>query len=526
MKYFNKLRLSFIFIFLLLILTSVWISREIYHFGDLQMDMDEAIHANRGLDMASDIRGRDWQKLWLDFSKPEWYPPGHGILSGVWLLVLGPSIEVARLYSTFLYLVFGLVLWFSIREILPGENPLLYLIPSLFLFTDALHIDHAAMAMLEIPSITFAFAGLLYLNRANRSYSLKDHFLTFLFGLLCFFTKYNYGLVLFTVYAISHARTALNYFLSRPKPFHIPKNMHRISAFWGLFALVVILWFLVLGQWRWFAAYAVAQPVSYSLWSVRNLTYYPKKLVTESLTWLAILLSMAGAIQLCRKRKYPGGITPYLLFFFINLILLTLKLQNSSRFAMPLYPSLWMIAGLGFQLLVTEFPSRVNKNTSYSLIISGLLLAGIINFYNYQFRLSTVYENTNDGVDQAYGFIAEVLDTSNQGDLQIVMLGRTDLWNGQALHFHLESRCLLAGNSCHISVQDRRELRRGYPEQVYSEEVQQQRIQEALDEANYQIHFYENPSHPEGWELVSELEFTFEYIFDKRESVWVSIYKP
>jgi len=526
MKYFSKLRLSFIFIFLLLIMTSVWISKEIYHFGDLQMDLDEAVHANRGLDMASDIRGRDWKELWLDFSKPEWYPPGHGILSGIWLLTLGPGIETARLYSTFLYLVFGLVLWLSIREILPGENPLIYLIPSLFLITDALHIDHASMAMLEIPSITFAFAGLLFLNRAKHSTRIRDHFLTLFFGLLCLFTKYNYGLVLFSVYAISHVLIILDYFSTRPKPPQISNNIRRTYIFWGLFALVVILWFMVLGQWRWLAAYAVAQPVSYSLWSVQNLIYYPKKLLTESITWLAILLSMVGAIQILRKRKYLSVITPYLLFFFINLILLTFKLQNSSRFGMPLFPSLWMSAGLGFHLLVKEFSSRVRKNTIYSLLISWLLLAGIINFYNYQFRLSTVYENTNDGVDQAYGFIAEVLDIPNQGDLKIVMLGRTDLWNGPALHFHLESQCLLAGNSCNISVQDRRELRRGYPEQLYSEEVQQQRIQEALDEANYQIHFYENPAHPEGWDLVSEREFIFEYKIDKKEAVWVSIYSP
>ena len=65
-----------------------------------------------------------------------------------------------------------------------------------------------------------------------------------------------------------------------------------------------------------------------------------------------------------------------------------------------------------------------------------------------------------------------------------------------------------------------------YPEQVYSAEVQQQRFLEALDEANYQIHFYENPAHPEGWELVSEREFTFEFEINKSEVIWVSITKP
>lgn len=249
MRYHDQLKLSFIFIFLLLILTSTLIGREIYNLSGLQMDMDEAVHANRGLDMASDIRGNAWGELWLDFSKPEWYPSGHGVLSGVWLLIFSPKIETARLYSTFLYMLFGMVLWFSIREMIPDAKPFLYLIPPLFLITDELHIVHAGMAMLEIPSITFAFAGLLFLNRARCRKRLIDHFLTLFFGLLCLFTKYNYGLVLFTVYAICHALIALDYFPIRRKPLQDTRNMRYILFFWGIFALVVILWFLVPGSW-------------------------------------------------------------------------------------------------------------------------------------------------------------------------------------------------------------------------------------------------------------------------------------
>lgn len=285
-------------------------------------------------------------------------------------------------------------------------------------------------------------------------------------------------------------------------------------------------WFLVLGHWRWFAAYAVAQPENYSLWSVGNLTYYPRRLLTESLNWLAILLSMVGVIQLFIKRRYLWGLTPYLLFFCINLILLTLKLQNGSRFGMILFPSLWMIAALGVHILVTEFLPHRLRTASYWLLISSMLFAGIINFNNYHSRLLTAYENTNDGVNQAYEFIADVVDISNQQDLQIVMLGRKDHWNGQALHFHLESECLLAGNYCNITVQDTRELRRGWPEQEYAEEVQKQRFHKALEEANYRIHFYKNPELPEGWILISERKFTFEHVTNKMDFIWVSIYKP
>jgi hypothetical protein len=48
---------------MLMVVTSAWIARGIYRLSDLQMDMDEAVHANRGLDMAADTRNGDLSAL-------------------------------------------------------------------------------------------------------------------------------------------------------------------------------------------------------------------------------------------------------------------------------------------------------------------------------------------------------------------------------------------------------------------------------------------------------------------------------
>jgi len=489
------------------------------------MDMDEALHAIRGLEMASDFRNFEWEELWQDFSKPEWYPPMHGILSGTWLLVFGPSITAVRLYSAFFYMLLGLLLWSSAKELIPNTNPFLYLIPPLFLISDGLHSVHAGMSMLELPAIAFAFAGLLFLNRSLRRKSWIDHLFTLFFGLLCLFTKYNYGLVLFAVFLICHLWIGLEAFQSRRKRQQGDYQILYILSFWLGFGLIAVLWFWGLGQWQWFTAYATAQPENYVLWSWMNLSYYPRRLWGESVTWLAILLSILGIVQSVRKRQFFKSALPYWLFFGINLVLLTWKLQNDHRFSMVLLPSLWITSIIGVYSLVSEISHRWMRNAIYGLLIGGLLAAGVNTFYNFQSALFVEYENTNDGVDQAYQFIADVLDVSHQNNIEIVMLGRSDQWNGQALQFHLEAACMSAGGRCDISVQDTRVLRKGWPEQEYPPDIVSQRLEEALNSADFRVHFFNRREHPVDWTLISEKKFTFERFGKKPETIWVSIYK-
>jgi hypothetical protein len=185
-----------------------------------------------------------------------------------------------------------------------------------------------------------------------------------------------------------------------------------------------------------------------------------------------------------------------------------------------------MAAVLGAYLLIVAVRPAWLRGAIYGMLIAGMLIAGVSNFYTFQSRLYAAYENANDGVDQAYRFIADVLDISQQTNLQMVMLGRTDQWNGQALHFHLEAACLRGGKRCAIDVQDSRTLHKGWPEREYPEDIQKQRIQKALDVADYRVHFFTQPEHPEGWTLIGEREFTFERLNKKPKVIWVSIYRP
>jgi len=290
--------------------------------------------------------------------------------------------------------------------------------------------------------------------------------------------------------------------------------------------LVLGIWFVVLGEWRRLVDYANAQPDRYMLWSQANLFYYPRLLWKTSLNWLAIFLSLAGGIVLLKQRRYLPGLTPYLLFFGLSLVMLSLERQNTPRFGMILYPSLWMTAGVSSYLLTAGLRPRWLRNTGYAALLLLLFLAGANNFRLFMSRFFAEHENANAGVHQAYDFIASILDVSKKEQLDVIMFGRTDQWNGQALGFYLEAQCLQKGHACEINLSDTWELRKGWPTQEFPDEVQRQRLEAALREADYIVNFFEHPEDQAGWELVSERQFAFERLNKKPAQVWVSIYRP
>jgi hypothetical protein len=344
----------------------------------------------------------------------------------------------------------------------------------------------------------------------------------FSFALLCLFTKYNYGLVVIAVFVFCYA----NILWERFQTSQTSREVQYILVLWIIFTLVLGIWFVALGEWRWLVDYARAQPERYSIWSQVNLIYYPRLLWKTSLNWLAISLSIAGGIVLLKQRRYMPGLIPYLVFFGLSLIMLTLELQNMPRFGMILYPSLWMTAGVSSYLLTTGLRSQWWRNMSYAVLLFLLFLAGANNFRLFMSRLFAEHENANAGVHQAYDFITSVLDISKKEHLDIVMIGRTDQWNGQALGFYLESECLRKGYACDMNLSDTWELRKGWPTQEFPEEIQRQRVDEAMHEADYLVNFFEHPEDQAGWELVSERQFTFERLNKIPAQVWVSIYRP
>ncbi len=488
--------------------------------GYLQMDMDEAVHARRGLDVTSAVLRADWQAIVHELVKPEWYPPGHGITLGIWLWWLGPQVETARLYSTLWFAIMGFLLWFSLKELLPDANPFVYLVPPLFLIADALYTVYAGLAMLELPAAALALAGLLFLVRAWRNANLYDHLLAVLFGGLSLLTKYNFGLVTLVSYGVclplvwcdqSHQNLS-------------PRKKGVVLGIWLSGVLTLLVWFWGLDQWPWFFNYSMAQPTQYGLWTSANLLYYPRMLWSQSTNWLALLLAGGGLIIMLVQRRYLFRLTPYIIYFAASLLVLTVKTQNGLRFGMMLLPGLWITAGAGAHFIFGEQKIPWLRRASIAALLSVLIIASFSNLRSLMSQLFASHENANNGVEMAYEYIENVLEIGKESELFIVMQGRSDQWSGPALGFNLQAGCISSRKDCTIRVLDTREMRRGWPEQVYPEAVQQMRVQQALEEADYLIQFTDAAAQLEGWILISAHEFLFERQGKKPATRTVAIY--
>jgi hypothetical protein len=491
--------LSFILTIVLMATSFAWIARQVDTYQAFQMDRDEAVHANRGLDIASAIIRGSPSDLWQETIKPDWYPPGYGYLEGAWFLLVGPSMITARVYAALCYFLLGLLLWGCAKQVFPKAHPIFFLIPALFLISDTQHLLFSSLSMQDIPANLMVFASLYFLNESLKEPTVKNTLLTSLFALLCFFTRYGQGIMLFVALAIIYLL-----FIRRLWAY-IPK----IAAAWLPAVAILFLWLVVLGQWKWVLVYANVQPGEGVAWSLSSLSFYLHQLGSESSGWLPILVICLWSFLQIRKQEFSRAAIPYLVFMIPALVVLSYRSNYTARFGTVLFPPLWILSSGGSAGLLSLVGKRGIRYALTSIWILILLFLGLKNHRSLPVELQIAYENTNTGVNDAYQFISETLDIPHQQNLNLVMYGDTDHWSAFALHFYLQSQCFRNRPSCAIQVTDERGMNKGWPPQNSPPEVRVKRVEAALNSADALVLFAKTPVVPEGWTEVARQGFLF-----------------
>jgi hypothetical protein len=496
--------LSFLINLGLLVLAALWIGTRVYAFREYQMDMDEAIHASRGVDIATAVSRGSLADLWAETIKPDWYPPAHGYLLGSWFLVAGASTASARYYSTFCFFLLGLLLWFSAKQSF-RINAYLYLIPTLFLLADIQHTLLASLSMLEVPAGLLALASLYFYVCWQNSASIINTILISIFAVLAFLTRYNYGLIVLAALALCY----LWYAIATRREGHLPARLLRIAAGWVPALAILSVWLAGLGEWQWFVSYLNAQPAGPLELTANNLLYYVRQLFGTPSGWLPILLVLAGGYFWLRRRQAPAAILPYAMFFGVAFVTLTLRTQNAQRFGMVLFPPLWIIASGAAQEVFQRIKQLQARMLAQATLLTLLLVLAGANLYSLSTRLQTAYENTGNGVNSAYQFVAETLDAAPGQDYQLVMYGNNDDWSGPALHYFLQARCLETRPACKVQVLDEREINKGWPLQDFTPQERAIRSEQALSSADTLVLFSKEPNLPEGWVEADRAGFDF-----------------
>ncbi len=297
-----------------------------------------------------------------------------------------------------------------------------------------------------------------------------------------------------------------------------------ILAGWLPALLILLGWLVVLGEWKWLVAYSEVQPAQ--VWTWEDLSFYPKLLLGESSGWLPLLLTCIGLYFWIRQKQLNRRAALYLVFFGVALALLNYRSQGNSRFGMVLLPLLWVTSVGGATDLLQSFKKQNFRRVATVLWVIFLLFLGTKNHISLPAKLSTAYENTNTGVNDAYQFIAQTLDIAQQERLKVVMFGENDNWNGFALHFYLQSRCQSYRPNCLINVTGEKVMNKGWPPKNAPEEVRAKRVGETMAAADYLAVFAKTPVLPDGWVEVARQEFVFARYKVETKNYQVVILRP
>jgi hypothetical protein len=359
--------------------------------------------------------------------------------------------------------------------------------------------------------------SLYFFNQSLARPVFLNHFLTGIFALLCFFTKYNFGLVvLFTeliCYLIILGRER--------KTGKLAQRSKAILLAWLPILGLLVFWLFVLDEWQWLVAYSNAQPSQYGFWTIENLLFYPRQLLRETSGWVPLILTITGLVLWIWRHEFPKTILAYLVFFMTAFCMLTYETQDSSRFGMMLLPPLWIMSAGGLVVLLEQVPIPRVRYLALGGFLVLLAFSSFRNLTTIATRLGIAYENLDTSVDAAYRFIAESIRVDRSTDLNVIMYGNTTPGTG-CLHF-FRNPAARSRTDCVIHVMDERE-RKVY-HLGFSQAEREERIEQALVQGDYLVTFSKSPVTPEGWIQTASQDYEFHRRNVKPVRNWVVVFR-
>jgi hypothetical protein len=454
----------------------------------LQMDMDEAVHARDGQEYAYALSRLDGSALGGLLSRPQWYPPAHGMLLGLWFVAFGSSVLTARLYSVLCFGCLLLAVHWCTRLVCTSRTPRFAYLSLVALACDPHQLALGATAMLETPSAlwaTLAIALHLRATQAGGRQALGWYAAATAAALVTFFSRYVHGVAVLATLSVAHAVSAALAIRTGTRRAWVPALVFGLAS-----ALALAGWFFALGQAKWFLQYSTAQPATVARWSLANVVYYPRVLF-GTLPFGPIALGVFGAALLFpRSRKTTGPQALLLVYAAVAYALLFLVRQKDARFGTLLAVPVWILAASKLDSLVEE-RLRGTWRHVLAFALGGAVAADIGG--NWSRAFPAVYEGIGKGVDDAYRAIAAVARPWERSRTTAVLFGRSDARSGHALEFALASSCEAQGRRCDVSVLDEAELKKGWPRGRWSSAGYDGRLRRALDEADFVVAYGKAP---------------------------------
>lgn len=345
---------------LALVVLSILVGRQVYSrliAPGPPLNFDEAAHSLPGYYVMRDILRLDARALWIDTHIQTLWPPGFSYLQAPVLFLLGRTDESARLFA-YIALVLAILMGCAIAcAIRPDLAPLASFISGLIALSAPGWLALSGQALQEIPVALVAFAVFWCFLRAQRTQRLRWYGITSLALYFMFLTKYNYAAFALAAIGLVDLADRLRRAWSGERRAAAILARLRLDTFAALylpFLAGLAVWFLggtdvvsTATKWRDFSFFVSNEDSGYPFWSQENLLFYVRAaadwLMPHPLLALAALLGAGWAVARIRR----PGVALLALYFAIGFVLATVHQLKSDRYIAPLFPALWLLAGLG-----------------------------------------------------------------------------------------------------------------------------------------------------------------------------------
>jgi Ca2+/Na+ antiporter len=373
------------------------------------LNFDEAAHSLPGYYILRDILAFDLRALWGDFHIQTLWPPGFSLLQAPFLGLLGRTDETARLFGVIMLALTLLVACAIAYEISPKLAPVAALVSGLISLSAPGWLFVGSWAMQETPVAFVVFVAFWLFLMALRTQRLLWFFLAGCALYFLFLTKYNYAaFAVASVGVVDLGERFRRFFFRKGAKAQrseetvpgacaplVPawRGLREIKEMLALYLPLlagVLFWFFAgtdivpaAIKWRDFAFFVTNENSGYDTWSAENLLFY----VRTTLNWLMpspllAVLSLLGAVWGVLRVRH-AGVTLLAIFFALGFTLATLHQLKAERYITPIFPSLWLLTGLGFADAVQSATQKVQSakwSTKYaplSTLLSPLLIAAV-----------------------------------------------------------------------------------------------------------------------------------------------------
>lgn len=421
-----------IFTLLLGSVVFIIITHHINLYAHYPFDSDEAIHANRALRLAFDLKRGDLIAFFKDSYQQSVYPPGAAWLQSPFFLLFEASTVTARLFSTLNFVLAGIILYGIALELDDKWGWLIGVIAVFFFFTAQSLLTLSALAMLEMPGLLISFLTLWLYIKSDRRRRLIV--LVSLLAALTTLIKYPYGIIILGTLGLAEL-------------FKLPavksQGREMIGRWLGLFgpaAVLLILWFIGEQKVADFFYYANLQPKQTDWYSVYNILFYPRSFSLHYAGGLGIVLICALAIIYSVYRWRQQNIRVLLLYLLVGTLLMTLKESNNPRFFATIAPAVFLLAGSFVAFIARTLSTRARKNALFTAlggigIMAVLIILSLPSWYErlavYPALLETEYE-TDPDVRNLSNWIVE-----QAGEQRLYFINPWDQFSNFAMEWHL-----------------------------------------------------------------------------------------